>query len=446
MIGLRSGARTSGVALFVCLLLSGSPAAGDKPSRDAEARMMTVCLRAFTGCTGMDHSLWAQAFGRECVPQCADLNDSLEPLSAKALKACDFACSTAALKRALAVVPEQRWAVLVKECGRDHYGLPAGQEPLLSPKWFTMHRAGLRLAAVARSSTPEVRVAHVAMAQLWRKGQYQVFLPLPAYVPTLYDLPFAKEWKDAAVPIAFVVVSERTTSVAPWPTSAVLPDGARLVTVAPEPFPGKTVALRELRSSIDALRRPLLATEKAFGIRIGGAPLVRPTPAQEKKEDEELPKWMKASLAPRGPLTETLKRLGREAPFVLADASLPVGRLLEVVAALGDRGAMLAVKPSGNLISAERHRIALVDASQRPQGLRPINVRMTGGSYLIEGTKATSAKQAREVLARFKPKEGDRRDDQALVVTVVSGKVAQLVDLIDATPSTIDVAFLGSAR
>jgi hypothetical protein len=444
MLGLRAGARTCGFTVVVGLLL-GSPAAAQTPSRDAEAKMMIDCFRAFVGTTGVDQSQWVRLFTRECLPHCWDLHDGPYHASEKVLKACDVACSPAAVKRALAVAPARRWGVLAKECGREYYGLPAGQEALLSPKWFAVHRAGVRLGKIANSPTPEVRLAHAHMAKQWRERQHQIALPLPVVVPGVYDLPVAERWKESSAPYAVVVVGERSLRLAPWPMAALLPDGGRLVTVTPEPFPGKEVAPRELPASMDALRRALIGTEKPFGPRFNTVPLVPPTAAEEAQQEKETPAWMRGVTGPKTALTATQIRLDREAPLLLASGLLPVKRLLDVVAALGDRGAFLGVQ-GRDMIEVERHEIALLDAARRPQGIRPVTVRMNGATWVIEGTKVTSAKQAREVFARFEPKTGKHADSMALVIAVAGGNLAQLVALLDVAPRWLGVALVAPAR
>ena len=160
-------------------------------------------------------------------------------------------------------------------------------------------------------------------------------LPLPASLPGWYEeLPRAGYAFDSVFAPDHVLARERgEVSIGAIPEAQLTLQGAKL----PTDWPGKVVPLSALKKLQAPFRRPVQPVAGANRGVLGPPPSVADA---------------------------TINRVRASAPVVLADASLPASRLVDVVEALGEDGARLGVTNGRgdvgeHLVSLTTHPISI---------------------------------------------------------------------------------------
>jgi hypothetical protein len=347
----------------VVALVATAACGGKKGSTGVEG--LAECaknLAALAGSTRPDASMLATACPHVCPEGLAAYAgaDSSSKLLALVGR-CGFLCgeNDEAISGAH---PARRVAMMIEGCGREYYGLAAGQESMLSPDWFVAQRIGKWLADARRgASSDQAAALDRATADL------RIPLPLPAAVAGGYELPAGIRVDPPRGATAFVIVGD-DLRVVTAPAAVLTADGAKIVGGPP----GKAVELANLAAELGAV-----------GAESGGAmggttpPIVNEEPAEESMEDEEEEggTGRRDDMAlgkmgvrkepepggyrirdgavgrPPGVLSALAgtKPLSLAAPVILADKAGPAVRVLEVVAALAGRELLLAVSLRGQL-------------------------------------------------------------------------------------------------
>lgn len=145
-----------------------------------------------------------------------------------------------------------QWQKLLAECGREHFGLPAGLEPFFSESWYVGQRIGAWLAR--QSAESDDRTGWAAFYQ--RAGQGSYALEYPLSVPGLYTLPGSatSSFDGGARSLHVVVLADRQLVGAP-PRLRLVPAG-----IAPrvDRFPGQPVELGALAGALTRAPAPTL--------------------------------------------------------------------------------------------------------------------------------------------------------------------------------------------
>ncbi len=144
-----------------------------------------------------------------------------------------------------------QWQKLLGECGRDHFGVPAGLEPFFSESWYVGQRIGAWLAAQSASGDRAAWDAFYARAA---EGSYALEYPLS--MPGLYTLPGSatSSFDPGARSLHVVVLADRLLVGAP-PRLRLVPAG-----VAPlvDRFPGQPVPPDGLATALAGAPAPTL--------------------------------------------------------------------------------------------------------------------------------------------------------------------------------------------
>ncbi len=145
-----------------------------------------------------------------------------------------------------------QWQKLLAECGRDHFGVPAGLEPFFSESWYVGQRIGAWLAAQSAGSGDQAGWnAFYARAA---EGSYALEYPLG--LPRLYTLPGSatSSFDGGAQTIHLMVLADRLLVGAPPRLRLVRGGVAALV----DRFPGQPVAAEALAGALTGAPAPTL--------------------------------------------------------------------------------------------------------------------------------------------------------------------------------------------
>jgi hypothetical protein len=291
---------------------------------------LTRCVEAAAGVRAIDPAMVPKLFARDCSFACPGLVRYAESAPGQDWRAlgeqCDLFCSSKARASFEAAPPARRWGVLAEACGADYYGLPAGQGGLLSDVWFVYQRVGRWLQHANTVAGPDSRRALADLAQTLLRDRFM--LPLPVTLAGRYELPLAKAGFDDIQSRDYILIGADTLSYGLIPEATITVDrGAQLRSR----FPSEPIPIGQL-----ATRRAPLRTPPAQISSGGRRGLLSPPPS---------------------PADKTLAVVRRNGPLLLADRQLPAARVVQVLEALGEDGASLAVTDGHG--GAGRHSVLL---------------------------------------------------------------------------------------
>lgn len=362
-------------------------------------------------------------------------------------KSTDFVCDAKAGAAAASAEGGNKWALLATSCGAAYYGLPAGQEAMMSPTWFIVQRAGKWLAAARAKAAGHKDVLDPLDAAM--KGAH---FPLP--VPGIDGLPRGNDRApvDAST---YVMVSADQITAGATPSAILTADGTKLEDVPGGKFPGEAMELAALDGRLHEMDRALQAGGAADDlvpakVKVEEPP---PPPEEDKAADDSGGTGTKMALEEgkmgkrdsaraegqyhmRKGIMEAqagMFDLPPTAPLLIASAQLPASRLFAVVRALPTHGARLA------LTGGDQHavRFGVTDESRARANLiaNPPHVILAGDKSWLwfgdDGQDAYTAAPA-DLLAKLKDIRAGGRDIEAIYLSADAGATTQdVIDLLD---------------
>ena len=345
-------------AIIVALL---GQAATVRADDETLFRDVVSCIEAAAGTAGIDPWMVPRFFTRKCSAACPGLasystteigGDFWKPLAS----GCSLFCSDNAQTAFLAAKPSHRWLQLAMTCGPEQYGLTAAKASLMSDVWFVVHTIGDWLARANREAGPKTRLALDDIAKTLPRDRW--VLPMPASLAGWYEeLPRAGYAFDSIFTPDYVIVSAHEASIGAVPEAKLTVHGATL----PTDWPGKLMQLSALAKAQQGYARPV---QPVAGSNRG---VLGPPPS---------------------PADATINRVRASAPVVLADASLPASRLVDVIDALGENGARLGVTDGKG--GAGEHSVSL---TAHPIAIGPVTDHLSLQHFLAPRANKTTAKR-----------------------------------------------------
>lgn len=343
--------------VLLMMLLVGQ-AATARADDEALFRDVVGCIEGAAGTAGIDPFMVPRLFTRKCAAACPGLadysttepgGDFWKPLAS----GCGLFCSDASKTAFESAKPSRRWLQLATMCGPERYGLPTAQASLMSDVWFVVHTIGDWLARANRDAGSKSRLALDDLAKTLPRDRW--VLPLPASLPGWYEeLPRAGLGFDDVFAPDYVIISAHEVSFGAIPEAKLTLQGAKL----PTDWPGKVVPLAALKKLQEPFRRPV---QPVAGTNRG---VLGPPPSVADA---------------------TINKVRASAPVVLADASLPASRLVDVVAALGDNGARFGVTHGRGDVG--EHSVLL---TARPIAIGPVTDHLSLQHFLAPREKMTA--------------------------------------------------------
>jgi hypothetical protein len=304
-----------GCTLVLCSTLTGAGAAAGDDDKRLTGELIH-CIEGAAAVQAIDPAMVPKLVARDCPFACPGLARYAESSPGQDWRAlgeqCDLFCSSRARASFETAPPARRWAALAEACGTDYYGLPAGQGGLLSDVWFVFQRVGRWLQHANTVAGPDSRRALADLAQTLLHDRF--VLPLPVTLAGRYELPLAKAGFNDIQSRDYLLIGGDTVSYGLIPEATLTVDrGAQLRSR----FPGEPIPIGQL-----ATRRAPLRTPPAQISSGGRRGILSPPPSLADK---------------------TMAVVRRNGPLLLADKQLPAARVVQILEALGEDGASLAV-------------------------------------------------------------------------------------------------------
>jgi hypothetical protein len=197
------------------------------------------CVTAAAAIRGSDPEMTPKLFAYSCRAPCGGFAKYAASSPSEHWKAlgdgCDLFCSGRSRTAFEAAPVRLRWYVLANICGAAYYGLPPGQESLLSDAWFVVQRSGAWLSH-ARSASDAMSKRALADIESSLRVDPPFGLAMPAAAMGFYTIPFARVAGEMPAPgQLYVAFGRGKMSVGRVPDARLSIEGARLSDRLPAP-------------------------------------------------------------------------------------------------------------------------------------------------------------------------------------------------------------------
>jgi hypothetical protein len=245
------------------------------------------------------------------------------------------------------------WREVARVCGGEYYGLPIGQESLLTREWAALNKVATYAGLSLRTTTNEAALLGSVTEAL--KG-YWIPMPIPTQIEGQYRLPNAQQSQPIGARLSLRVNKGRGFLGA-IPMIKLTEKGAETIDIPGLSWPSD-VTLEAMESKV---AEGIATIKQSLGEALASAPVSTSAPSMMMKTPE--------------------KEDPNEAILYIADSELPVSWFVQVMKAIPTRSLRVAVSSNG--VAAQLK--ARFEAPYENSNTAPTIITVTKEACLIKG-------------------------------------------------------------